>query len=237
MNYGVKKTILLKITGNAFLAKDKTTPDVKVIHSIAKQILELKDTHRFAIVTGGGNFFRGNQHGVQLKLTPSIAHQVGMLATMLNGLIIKDIFEQNNLASKMLSALPCPEISDAVSQEAIMQSIKNDYCIVFTGGTGNPFFSTDTTAVLRGLQIKANEVWKGTNVQGIYDSNPAINENAKFLDNISYKEAIDKHLGIMDATAFVLADQHKLPIRVFNIFEDNALIKASNNKNFGSLVS
>jgi len=228
--------ILLKITGEAFLDPVTKSPTVAIIMDLVEQIKRLSATHTFGIVVGGGNFFRGDIEGKVLDLSPSYAHYIGMLATMMNGLVIKNSFEKQSLTSTMLCALPCSEVGATLSQQAIADALQNGTIIIFTGGTGNPFFSTDTTAILRGLQMRAVEVWKGTKVNGIYSADPMQDTTAELIPQLTYKEAIDKRLGIMDTTAFALAEREKMPIRVFNIFEKDALIQAAHNPNFGSRI-
>src|SRR5579872_2854678 len=161
-----KKNILLKITGNVLKPIKKNGLDIVEVKSIAKQIKKLKDTHQFSLVIGGGNFFRGNIEGKSLGLDPLVSHQVGMLATMMNGLVIKDVFESHGISSVILSANQNFSVCDTVNQNNIEKSLESGKSIIFTGGTGNPFFSTDTAAILRALQIRADQVWKGTNVDG-----------------------------------------------------------------------
>lgn len=231
-----KKIILLKLTGEIFLSPDRTlTRDL--INSIAMQIHNLASTHFFGIVIGGGNFFRGSKQGKTLGITPSVAHQIGMLATMMNGLMIKDIFEQHAIPCTLFCAVPAPEIGTPISQQAISSAQAREHCMVFTGGTGNPFFTTDTTAVLRGLQIGASAVWKGTSVDGIYTDDPKSNPQAKLIPIISYNDVFNKQLGIMDTTSIALAKDHNLKIRVFNIFKPDAIIHAAQNETFGSTIS
>lgn len=233
----IKKTILLKISGEALLDPVSKKLSATIITSIGQQIKSLRQTHRFALVIGGGNFFRGSKEGKDLDLAPSYAHYIGMLATIMNGLIIKDIFDRLDIPTSVLSALPCAEIATTLSQQAIADCLADDHLIIFTGGTGNPFFSTDTTAVLRGLQINAHEVWKGTKVDGIYDADPLKTPTAQRFTRVTYQEALEKKLAIMDAAAFALAQQERINIRVFNIFEKDALIQAALNDNFGSLAT
>jgi len=230
-----KKRILLKLTGEVFLAPDKSL-NATTINAVIGQLKKLSDTHQFGIVVGGGNFFRGSLHGASLNMRAAIGHQVGMLATMMNGLILKDLIAQQGLDPELLSAVPCPEVGASISQQAIDKVLSLNQLLIFTGGTGNPFFTTDTTAVLRGLQIGADEIWKGTNVDGIYDCDPRKNPNAQMLKSVSFAQALDKNLGIMDATAYALAQQHKQKIRVFNIFAPEALIKAAQDNSFGSII-
>lgn len=231
-----KQTILLKLTGEILSMTPHHSIDGSMVRTIAQQIRQLSQTHYFGIVIGGGNFFRGNKQGTALGLSPSVGHQIGMLATMMNGLIVKDIFEQQGVCSTLFSAIPSSEIGIPISNQAIKSALDRGDCTIFSGGTGNPFFTTDTTAMLRGLQIEADYVWKGTNVDGIYTADPRIFPEAHMMKRVSYQDALNNNLKILDATAFVLAKEHNLKIRVFNIFKDNALINASQNEEFGSIV-
>ena len=231
-----KKTILLKLTGEVFLSSSTRTLDATLINSLAHQIRELSSEYYFGIVIGGGNFFRGNVQGKALGLSPSVGHQIGMLATVMNGLIIKDLFEHQGIPSAVFCALPSSEIGITISQQAINNAIEKGTCMIFTGGTGNPFFTTDTTAIVRALQMQADMVWKATQVDGIYDADPRQQQNARLLKKISFKEVLENNLKIMDSTAFTLAREHRLPIRVFNIFHENALLKAAQSTDFGSII-
>lgn len=231
-----KKRILLKLTGEIFLDKDKKQLSSVTPSAIIKQIKQLSTMHQFGIVVGGGNFFRGKQHGKQLGITPSVGHQVGMLATMMNGLILGDFLEQEGLSTSLLCAMPSPEVGNPISQEGILHAIKNGHIMVFTGGTGNPFFTTDTNAILRALQMSADEIWKGTCVDGVYNTDPRQKTDAQLLKTVSFAQALQQKLGIMDPTAYALAEQYGQTVRVFNIFEPNALLNAAQDKNFGSTI-
>lgn len=230
-----KKRILLKLTGE-ILKASRTDLNSAHARTIAQQIKQLQSEYQFGIVIGGGNFFRGSKEGQQLGLTPSVGHQIGMLATMMNGLILKDLFEQEGVSCTLFCAIPASEIGIPVSQQAITEALSKGHCLIFTGGTGNPFFTTDTTSVLRGLQIEADQVWKGTGVDGVYDSDPVKNQHATFLKSVTHHEALLKNMGIMDATAFALARAHGLTIRVFNIFAQDAILSAAKDATFGSTI-
>lgn len=232
-----KKRILLKLTGNVLLTNNGTTLSVDVINAVAQQIKTLEKTHQFGVVIGGGNFFRGALEGEKLQLAPAVGHQIGMLATLMNGLIIQDVFEKQRLNSTLVSSLTCPSTSPTISQQAVDNALRSKHVLIFAGGTGAPFFTTDTNAVVRALQIGANEVWKATNVDGVYDADPHTHPEAQFIKEISYTNALIKGLSVMDAAAFALASEHKLVIRVFNIFEKNALIQAAKQPLFGSKIS
>ncbi len=232
-----KTRILLKLTGEIFLSKNTGKLSVDYATELITQIKQLLDTYFFGIVIGGGNFFRGNSHGHQLGLTSSASHQMGMLGTIMNGIMLKDLCEKQGVAADVLTTMPNPEIGKPISQEAINSSLQKNSILIFAGGTGNPFFTTDTNAILRGLQIRAQEVWKGTSVDGIYTADPRKNPDACLLQNIPFSKALDLRLGVMDLSAFAMAEQHHIPIRIFNIFTDNALLKAAQNKEFGSTIS
>jgi len=231
-----KKRILLKITGNVFLSKDKKTASIQTIQSLIAQLKQLVETHQFCIVIGGGNFFRGSEFGKQLGITESVGHHVGMLATMMNGLILSDLFQQAGIATKHLSAIVAPGTITPARQDCIDSALSEQKTIIFSGGTGIPFFTTDTNAVVRALQVDADEIWKASAVNGIYDKNPHKYNDAKLLKTINFKDIVEKNIQIMDRTAFTLAHSRKKIIRVFNIFEDNGLLKAAKDPLFGSTV-
>lgn len=232
-----RNIVLLKLTGEILLNRSDNALASDHVRAIIQQIKELNGTYYFGIVIGGGNFFRGSKHGTRLGITPSVGHQIGMLATMMNGLIIKDLFDQEGVPASLFSAVPSPEIGAPISEQGIKAALAKGHCIIFSGGTGNPFFSTDTTAIVRALQIRAGQVWKGTNIDGIYSANPHQEKNAHLIKQISYDEMLTKNLTIMDAPAIALAKVHKLPIRVFDIFTKNALLTAAADGSFGSTVS
>lgn len=231
-----KKRILLKLTGEAFLSTQNHNLSPDLINSVFAQIKTLSNRFQFGIVVGGGNFFRGNEHGKKMGISRAVGHQIGILATVMNGLIVKDLLEQHSLKTSLFSAITCPEIAASISQQAIENAVTQDDIFVFAGGTGNPFFSTDTTAVLRGLQINAAQIWKASHIDGVYTADPRTNTSAQLLSDLTYKYALDNRLGIMDATAFTLASENKQTIRVFSIFTKDALIQAAENPHFGSTI-
>ncbi|MCK5632315.1 uridine monophosphate kinase [bacterium] len=232
-----KKRILLKVTGKIFLSDDETTLSNKKITSLAKQIKQLESTHQFCIVVGGGNFFRGSVQGKALGLTPSTGHTVGMLATVMNGLLLQDLFKQKSIKTTLCSAVFAPEIINPINQEQLDKLLQDDKTVIFSGGTGVPFFTTDTNAIVRALQVKADQVWKATDVNGIYDTDPQKNSDASLITTMRYSDALQKKIGIMDATSFALAWQHNLIIRIFNLFEDDALVRTAKEKDFGSTIN
>ena len=231
-----RNTIIVKLTGN--LIED--TPqglDASRLESLASQIKELSSSLTFGIVMGGGNFFRGAKQSKEVHISAQTGHTVGMLATMMNGLIIQDIFEQAGIETTLFSAVPCETVGLPLSPQNIRSALQKRRCLIFSGGTGNPYFSTDTTAVVRALQIGADTIIKGTKVDGVYSEDPHKNPQAELLKSLSYKEALEKNIQVMDQTAITLAQDHSITLRVCNIFTDNALIKAVNEADFGSTIS
>lgn len=231
-----KKRILLKLTGEIFLDKNNRQLTAHTINNVIKQMKQLHNTYHFGIVVGGGNLFRGSKQGEQLGLDASVGHQIGMLATIMNGLILKDLLEQQDLSTALFCAMPSPEVGKPISQQSIAYALEKNQTLVFTGGTGNPFFTTDTNAILRALQIDANEIWKGTSIDGVYTADPRTNKDAQLIKKITYKQALNDKLGIMDPTAYALAEQYHKTVRVFDIFEKNALIRAAQEPDFGSII-
>jgi uridylate kinase len=229
--------ILLKLTGTVFGNSKTSQCDVAVVRHLVDQIKQLIPQYQFGIVIGGGNLFRGNIQGKMLGLSSWAAHTTGMLATLMNGVMLADLFAQAEIPATLVSALDCPGIAAAINQQTIREALKTSACIIFAGGTGNPYFTTDTNAVLRCLQMGASELWKGTDVDGVYDEDPRKNPNATLLNNVSYDYVLCKRLGIMDSSAFTLASDHRLTIKIFNIFESNALIKVIHEPNFSTVIN
>ena len=226
-----KKRILLKLTGT-LLDPQHTT----LIKSVLDNINALSETHQFGIVIGGGNFFRGRQHGAALGLRPAAGHSVGMLATLMNGVMLKDLMIQAGIPARLLTAIPCETIAQSINQDAIDDADAANEILIFAGGTGNPFFTTDTNAVMRALQMQADEVWKATNVDGVYTSDPRIEKTATIIKRLTHQDAIDRTLGIMDITALTLAKEYKIPIRVFTLFQNNALLETAQSPDIGSII-
>jgi uridylate kinase len=231
-----QQRILLKLTGQIFAHKSTGLFESAMVKSIVCQIKELSSTYQFGIVIGGGNMFRGSQQGKQLGLTPWAAHTCGMVATLVNGIALRDLLTQQGVSTSLVSALEIPTVAQSISQQIVDQNMQDGNCIIFAGGTGNPYFTTDTNAILRALQIGTTQVWKGTSVPGIYDQDPAHNKQAQLLKTVTYAQALENKLGIMDATAYTLAQEHGLIIRVFDIFAPNALVKAATSKQFGTII-
>lgn len=223
------KKLLIKISGELFSSKN-------ILSGVITQIKNLSAENRVALVVGGGNFFRGSKDNGELTLENCSAHDIGMLSTVVNGIIMRDMLSKTNVSSVILSAFPVPSVAEPITVNTIDSAFSNNQVIIFAGGTGNPFFTTDTTAVLRALQIGTNEVWKGTKVNGVYSADPLKDNNSVFYPEISHQDVLDKKLEIMDQAAIILARDNMLSIRVFNLFTPNSLLTALKDNKFGSLI-
>lgn len=230
-----KKIILLKLTGEIF-SDNLNNFDSTLIESILNQIGQLRSNYQFSIVVGGGNVIRGYQYNKK-DISSINSHYIGILSTMINGLILQDLCHKHNLKTTLFSALECPQIGLTISPQNIITAKNEADCIIFSGGTGNPYFTTDTNAVLRALQINAIELWKGTKVDGIYTKDPKKYQDAALLKSTTHRYAIEQRLNVMDLAAFTLAEQNHMLIRIFNIFSPNALIEAAKNNNYGSTIN
>jgi uridylate kinase len=238
------KTVLLKLSGEILADHSQQEPQKLPtaaaakdhLQNIAEQLKTLSSTHRFAIVIGGGNFFRARQVRQELQLRQAVADTIGMLATAMNGLLLQEYFNHQGLPSVLLSAIPLPSLTQAINQTTIDDAFAAGKCIIFCGGTGNPYFTTDTTAIVRALQITADEVWKATTVDYVYDGDPKLDKKCKPLPQVSSQEVLQKQLKIMDLTAIALAQQYKIKIRIFNAFAPQALEDAARTPTFGSTI-
>jgi uridylate kinase len=230
-----KKRILIKLTGTIFLDTKTHSLTRRYVDEVAHQIKQLHNTYTLSIVIGGGSFFRGNQHNT-VGLRTTVAHEVGMIATVMNGLMLQDIFTQHALPTCSLCGFHNPMIGQPASQNHIDHALRENKIIIFSGGTGNPFVSTDTCALIRAQQIGADELWKASDVDGVYNDNPKHNPHAHRYETITIKEALDKKLNFMDHTALMIAQQESVTMRLFNVFEQNALIQAAENERHGTTV-
>ncbi len=226
--------ILLKLTGELMtVSASGSAPITKLV----PQIVSLSQQHTLGIVLGGGNFFRGDVQGKALGLSAATGHEVGMLATILNGRILQEMLENAGVRTVLMSALTCRKVAKNICQQTIVEATREGKVMIFVGGTGNPFFTTDTNAVTRALQIGASEVWKATKVDGIYDKDPLAHKDATRYDSLTYEQALDQKLGVMDLTAMALASEHGLTTYVFNVFGSNALEKMQKDRSIATKVT
>lgn len=228
-------SVLIKLSGELF--KDAAGALTAVTaQRLIGEINELTATHHVGIVIGGGNFFRGSIQGKQLGLRPQAGHAVGMHATVLNGLILQELLQQAGLITYLVSPTRMHGTTQAIEPDILQEARERRGIIIFVGGSGNPFFTTDTTAIIRGLQIGATLILKATNIDGVYTRDPRKHPDAQYLPRLSYAYALEHKLGIMDATALTLASEHQLTIRVFSMNAPAALSQALHNEQFGSTI-
>ncbi|MDC3067973.1 UMP kinase [Paracoccaceae bacterium] len=231
------KRILLKISGEALMGEQKVGLDPPTVNRIA---IEIKKVHHKGIevclVIGGGNIFRGLQGSAQ-GMERTTADYMGMLATVMNSLAMQSELEKNNVHTRVISAIPMDQICEPyIRRRAVRHLEKNRVCI-FAAGTGNPYFTTDTAATLRAIEMKCEAIFKATKVDGIYDRDPIADPEAKYLDNVSYDSALQENLKVMDASAIALARDNSIPIVVFSLFETDDFLSIVEGKGKYSLVS
>ncbi len=229
--------ILLKISG-ACLKNENNIISFKQIDNLANQIVEVSKKYSVSIVIGGGNIWRGN-FSKELKMDQNLADYMGMTATIINSLALSNVLKNKKINAKVYSALNCPDLCEKFYINKVERFLsKKGSVAIFAGGTGNPFFTTDTAAALRASELKINKILMGKNgVDGVYDSDPKINKNATFYKKISFKEIIDKKLKVMDLTSLTLCEENDIDIIVFNIDKEKGIIDALNKKNRFTLIT
>ena len=230
------KKVLLKLSGESLGGKNKSGIDVDVLRYFASQIAAaVQNKTQIAIVIGGGNILRGLSSQAA-EMDRVNADKMGMLATVINSLALADAVRNAGLDARVLTAFPIGTIGELYTKDTAMQYLNEGKVVIVAGGTGNPFFTTDTAAVLRAIEINADVILKGTRVDGVYDDDPEKNPQAKKFESISYKEVIDKNLRVMDITAISMAMDNKLPIVVFDLGNKDNLIKIISGEKIGTIV-
>lgn len=211
------KRVLLKLSGEALQGEQEFGIDPKVLDAMALEVGQLVGIGvQVGLVIGGGNLFRGAALS-EAGLDRVTGDHMGMLATVMNALAMRDALERSNIHSRVMSAIPMSGIVEHYDRRQAIRHLEMGDVVVFAAGTGNPFFTTDSAACLRGIEIEADIVLKATNVDGVYDSDPKKNPDAKKYDTLTYDEVLERQLGVMDLTAICLARDHKMPLRVFNM--------------------
>lgn len=233
----IYKRILLKLSGEALMGDDKYGINRDVVEHIVVEITRASQLGvEVAIVVGGGNIFRGMKSAGD-GMDRVTADYMGMLATIMNALALQDAMRRKGLISRVQSALRIDQVVESYIRNKAIRYLGEGKVVIFAAGTGNPFFTTDTAAALRGMEVNADIVLKATKVDGIYSSDPKINSNATRYQRLSFDEAIAKNLQVMDATALTLCRDQKLPINVFSIFKSGALMRILMGEDEGTLVS
>lgn len=230
------KRILLKLSGEALMGEQSFGVDPAIIDRTAKDVSELVKTGvQVAIVIGGGNIFRGLSLSAAGMDRVSADH-MGMLATVINSLAIQDGLERHGLAARVMSALPIHQVCEDYIRRRAIRHLEKGRVVIFAAGTGNPFFTTDTAASLRGVEINADLVIKATRVDGVYTADPEKDPNATRYDHLDYDEVIKNKLAVMDTTAIVLCRDNNIPIRIFNMNKPGALLRVISGEAEGTLV-
>ena len=230
------KRVLLKLSGEALMGDDAFGINRATIESMVAQIKAVVDTGvQMAVVIGGGNIFRGMAGGAA-GMDRATADYMGMLATIMNALALQDAMKHAGLEARVQSALRIDQVVEPYIRPRAMRHLDEGKIVIFAAGTGNPFFTTDTAAALRGVEIGAEIVLKATKVDGIYTADPKKDPNATRYSDITFDEAINKNLGVMDATAFALCRDQKMPIKVFSIFKEGGLMRVVKGEDEGTLV-
>ena len=229
--------ILLKLSGEALLGERNHGVDPKRILAYSKEIKEIVDAGiELAIVIGGGNIFRGVS-GASNGIDRVQADYMGMLATVINGLALQSSLEELNVQTRLQTAVKIEAVAEPYIKRKAVRHLEKKRVVIFSAGTGNPFFTTDSAAVLRAIEINADAILKGTRVDGIYNNDPEKNKDAVKFKKLTYDEAINKKLKIMDSTAFTLSQENNLPIIVFNMNKPGNLKKIIEGKDIGTTVN
>jgi len=232
--------VVLKVSGEAFAGDAGYGIDGHVVQEIARQIVKVKSEFEIelAIVVGGGNIWRG-MVGSGSGMDRAQADYMGMLATVINGLALQDTLEQLGQPTRVQTAIHMSQVAEPYIRRRALRHLEKGRVVIFAGGTGNPFFTTDTTAALRAVEIEAGAILKGTHsgIQGVYDADPRTNQNANLLDEISYIDVLSKGLKVMDSTAISLCMDNGLPIVVFDLMGDGNVGQILAGEPVGTLVS
>lgn len=232
------KRVLLKLSGEALAGGEGMGINADVLNKMSLSIAHLCGLGvQVGIVVGGGNIYRGAQLQKQGLVGRVTGDQMGMLATVMNGLAMRDALERRNIKPRLMSALPIGEVTEGYSSRNAIRYLENGEVCIFVAGTGNPFFTTDTAACLRGIEIEADLILKATKVDGVYDKDPATNDDAKKYDSLTFDEVLEQKLGVMDLTAIALLREHNVPLQVFDMNKDYALINVITGENEGTCVS
>ena len=228
------KRILLKLSGEALAGPNKTGFDEATVMEVARQVKVLVDEGiQVGIVIGGGNFWRGR---TSENIDRTKADQIGMLATVMNCIYVSEIFRAAGMKTNVLTPFACGSFTKLFSKDRANQYFEKNMVVFMAGGTGHPYFSTDTATVLRAIEIEADTIFLAKAIDGVYDSDPKLNPDAKKYDEISIQEVIDKKLAVMDMTASILCMENKMPMLVFGLNEKDSIVNTAHGKFTGTKV-
>ncbi len=232
----IYKRILLKLSGEAMMGRQGLGIDPQVVNDVALELKEVKELGvEIGLVIGGGNIFRGLSASVR-GMDRVTADYMGMLATVINALALQDHLERYKVQTRVLTAIKMEQLAEPFIRRRAIRHLEKGRIVIFAGGTGNPYFTTDTAAVLRAIEIEANAIIKGTKVDGVYDDDPKTNANAKKFDQLTYLDVVKKRLKVMDTTAVTLCMDNNLPIIVFNLTVKGNLKKLILGESIGTKV-
>lgn len=228
--------VLLKLSGEALIGTEQYGIHHPTLERIAREVASVANLGiEIAVVIGGGNIFRGIS-GSARGMDRSTADYMGMIATLMNGLALQDAFEKAGIHTRVQTAIEMQEVAEPYIRRRAMRHLEKGRVVIFAGGTGNPYFTTDTTAALRAMEIDAQVIMKATKVDGIYDKDPMKHDDAIRFDQISYMDVLQKGLKVMDSTAISLCMDNAMPILVFNLREEGNILKAVQGETIGTLV-
>ncbi|MDE6568204.1 MAG: UMP kinase [Lachnospiraceae bacterium] len=228
------KRVLLKLSGEALAGPNKTGFDEDTCMQVAKQVKTLvQDGIQVAIVTGGGNFWRGR---TSENIDRTKADQIGMLATVMNCLYVSEIFRAAGMTTRVMTPFACGAFTELFSKDQAVAGLERGEVLFFAGGTGHPYFSTDTATVLRAIEIEADVILSGKSIDGVYDSDPAVNPDARKFDEISIEEVVDKRLGVIDLAAAVLCAENHMPMMIFGLNEPDSIVNTAKGITHGTIV-
>ena len=229
--------VMIKLSGEALLGDKEFGIDSDIVDKITLDIVNIvKNNTEVCIVVGGGNIFRGVA-GASQGIERGTADSMGMLATVINAMAIQNSIEKHNIPSRVLSAVPMQTVCEPFIRRRAIRHLEKGRVVIFAGGTGNPYFTTDTAAALRAAEMNCTVLMKGTKVDGVYTSDPVKYNNAKRYDNITYSRVLSDNLGIMDASAISLARDNAIPIIVFSIHTNNALLSIIKGEGIKTIIS
>jgi len=231
------RRVLLKLSGEALMGAQPYGIDPQTVDAVARQILEIRKLGvQLAIVVGGGNIFRGMASAAK-GMTRATGDYMGMLATVMNSLALEDALEKLGAPARVMSAIDMRVVAEPFTRARAMHHLKNGRVIIFGAGTGNPFFTTDTAAALRAMEVDADIIMKATKVDGVFTADPKLDPSAKKIENADYMDVLERQLKVMDATAISLCMDNRMPILVFNMTEPGNIVKAVRGEPIGTLVA
>ena len=229
------KRVLLKLSGEALAGEKHTGFDEATVVKVAKQVKQLADDGvEVGVVIGGGNFWRGR---TSENIDRTKADQIGMLATVMNCIYVSEIFRSEGMKTQVLTPFECGSFTKLLSKDRANKYFEHGMVVFFAGGIGHPYFSTDTTTVLRAVEIEAAVILLAKAIDGVYDSDPKVNPNAVRYDEVSIQEVIDKQLAVVDLTASIMCMENHMPMYVFGLNEENSIVKAISGKFNGTVVT